>query len=234
MIKQAVIMAGGEGVRLRPLTYAIPKPLLPLRDYTVIEYIIRGLAERGVKELFIMVYYQFEKFQVCQNYQKKYGVKIKLVKEGMKLGTIGGIINIKDELNAPFLVINADIINNIDVAAMAVSHESKGAAITLGVKDYSLQVPYGVVETGPDGVFLGVREKPTESYLISAGINVLSPDVFRHITGAPIDLPDLIKLLLKDGKIVSTHKIQGFWFDIGRAEDYEKAIDLLEKIENGK
>jgi len=234
MIEQAVIMAGGEGVRLRPLTYAIPKPLLPLRDYSVIEFIIRGLAERGVKELFIMVYYQYEKFQICLDYGKKYGVKVHLVKEEKKLGTIGGIINILDELKKSFLVINADIINSIDVAAMAASHESKGAAITLGVKDYSLQVPYGVVATGPDGGFLGLREKPTESYLISAGINVLSPDVFQYVTGAPIDLPDLIKLLLKDGKIVSTHKIQGFWFDIGRAEDYEKAIDLLEKIENGK
>ncbi|OGC11369.1 hypothetical protein A3K48_02495 [candidate division WOR-1 bacterium RIFOXYA12_FULL_52_29] len=234
MIKQAVIMAGGEGVRLRPLTYAIPKPLLPLRDYTVIEYIIRGLAEQGIKEVFILVYYQHEKFQVCLDYQKKYGVKIKLVKEDAKSGTIGGIHKIKTDLSGSFLVINADIINRVDVAALAAGHEQAGAALTLGVKDYAMQVPYGVVESGPKGEFIGVKEKPVENYLISAGINVLSPIVFKHINGQRIDFPEVIKLLTGDGEKVITHKIQGFWFDIGRAEDYEKAIELLEKIENGK
>ncbi|MFH1390631.1 MAG: sugar phosphate nucleotidyltransferase [Candidatus Margulisiibacteriota bacterium] len=234
MIKQAVIMAGGEGVRLRPLTYAIPKPLLPLRDYTVIEYIIRGLAEQEIKEIFILVFYQHEKFQVCLDYQKKYGVSIKLVKEDAKSGTIGGIHKIRDQLTGSFLVINADIINRVDVAAMAVSHEKMGAALTLGVKDYSQQVPYGVVELGASGEFIGIREKPVNDYLISAGINILSPVALKYINGQRIDFPEVIKLLEKDGQKVITHKIQGFWFDIGRAEDYEKAIELLEKIENGK
>ena len=233
-MNKAVIMAGGEGVRLRPLTYAVPKPLLPLGTMTVIEYIIRGLAEQGIAEIFILVHYQAEKFEACLEYQKKYGIKIKLVKEEKKLGTIGGLSIIAEELAEPFLLVNADIINRIDIKAMDESHAQEKSFFTMGVKDYSQQVPYGVVELGKSGEFASVREKPVNNYLISAGINLLSPYIFKYLRGEPIDLPDVIRLLLQEGKKVSTHRIRGFWFDIGRAEDYENAIELLEQIENGK
>ena len=153
MINKAVIMAGGEGVRLRPLTYVVPKPLLPLGSYTVAEHIIRQIAENGIKEIFILVSYQHEKFDICLDYGRKYGINIRVIKEKGRLGTIGGLINIKNDLDAPFLLSNGDIIAKVNIQEMYAKHKQENAMITLGVKDYSVQIPYGVLEFDINGDF---------------------------------------------------------------------------------
>ena len=231
-MKKAVIMAGGEGVRLRPLTYALPKPLLPIGSYTAIEYVIKMLAENGVGEVFILVHYQHQKFEVCLAYQKKYGIKIKLVKEESKLGTFGGLIHIKKELTDPFLIINSDIITRLDVKDMFRVHDQKNAVCTLGVRNFAQKVPYGVVELDKDDNFIGVVEKPVNNYLISAGINIFSPDALSYLDGKKLDVPQVVERLSSEGKKIGVYKIDRPWLDIGQAKDYEKAIELLEMVED--
>jgi NDP-sugar pyrophosphorylase family protein len=231
---KAVIMAGGEGVRLRPLTYSIPKPLLPLGEYTVIEFIIKGLAEQGIRDFFILAHYQFEKFRRCEEYAGKYGINVKLIKEEKKMGTIGGLFMIKKKLSDDFFVINADIVSRIEVADMLSFHKICKAALTLGAKAYKQQVPYGVIKSGKDFAFVDIKEKPSRFLPISAGINLFSPDALDIMDGSPIDLPDLALKLKNAGKRVVVHDVKGLWLDIGRVEDYEKAVELLETLKNGQ
>lgn len=230
---KAVIMAGGEGVRLRPLTYSVPKPLLPLGEYTVIEFIIKGLAEQGIKQFYILAHYQFDKFKRCKEYGDKYGISIDLVKEEKKMGTIGGIFLVKKQLSEDFFVINADIVSRIEVNDMLSFHKAHGASLTLGAKEFEQQVPYGVIESGKDYTFVDIKEKPTRFLSISAGINLFSPDSTEMIDGSPLDLPDLALKLKRAGKNVIVHDVKGLWLDIGRVEDYEKAVEVLETIKNG-
>jgi NDP-sugar pyrophosphorylase family protein len=235
MMKKAVIMGGGEGVRLRPLTYVIPKPLLPLGPYTVIEHIIKNLVQNKIEEIYIMVLYQPEKFNICLKYQDKYGVKIKIVNEEDKMGTIGGIVKIKNELlTGPFLVVNADLITKVDVKKMFSRHNKQKASLTLGIKEYSYVIPYGVVLLDAQGRYADVKEKPKEDCLVCAGINIFSPTVFNYVNGARVDLPEIIERLKADGQKVATYRISGPWIDIGRENDYSEAIAVLETVENGR
>lgn len=230
-LRVAVIMAGGEGVRLRPLTYAVPKPLLPLGDFTVIEFLIRGLAAEAVEQVHVLASYQFDKFRRCLEYGPRYGVDITLTREDERMGTVGGVADIRDRLAEPFLLLNADIVLQADFQAMYARHVEEGAALTLGVIRYESQVPYGVVSTRADGSFAGLQEKPSQNYTISVGANIVDPRALDHLPGGRADLPGLVADLHAAGERIVTYELEGLWLDVGRATDYERAIDLLASLE---
>lgn len=233
-LKKAVLMAGGEGVRLRPLTYIIPKPLLSLGDRTVIEHLIKCLSHNRIEEVYILVSYQYEKFKICSNYESQFNIKIRLYKEDKKMGTIGGIYHLKKELDEPFLLVNSDMIIDTDFQAMYDFHNQKEAAVTIGTKKYSLTLPYGLIERDEDGNFIKYKEKPTNIDNISIGANIISPEIFSFMTGQKLDFPDIVKKLNKTGAKIATYEVDGLWLDVGQTNDYEKAIELLLGMDYGK
>ncbi len=227
---KAVIMAGGEGVRLRPFTYIIPKPLLPVGDLTVLEHAIMELARSGIEDIFISTNYHARQFQECTPYGEKYGVKLFLFKENRKLGTAGALYLIKDNLDNPFCVLNGDLIFRVDIAGMFRVHSEKNADITIGIKQHRLTVPYAIIERGADGALFEIKEKPTYTYYINAGIYVLSPSVLASLNAeAYLDMPTLIDSIRGSGGGVFVHDIGDQWLDMGQLSDYELAIDLIDQ-----
>lgn len=231
-LRTAVVMAGGEGVRLRPLTYGIPKPLLPVGPYTVLEHLVKRLADQGVTRVEILASYRFERFEeAVSGYAERYGIEVGLRRETTRLGTIGGLSAITGGLTEPFLLVNADLVLEADFNAMHGHHVASGAWMTVGVKRYTDSVPYGVVHTTEHGRLLAMEEKPSHEHLVSVGAYILSPEVLSYLDGSRSDVPDVIARLLAEDRPVSTWELEGMWLDVGQADDYERAARLLDDVE---
>ncbi|MBN1887073.1 MAG: nucleotidyltransferase family protein [Thermoflexales bacterium] len=227
---QAVIMAGGQGSRLRPLTENLPKPMLPVGDRPLMELIIDQLRQAGIRRVNVSTHYQPEKITEYFGDGQAFGVEIDYVSEDRPLGTAGalGLMKTPDE---PLLVINGDILTRLDFRAMLNYHRQHNAELTVGVRQYDLQVPYGVIECdGPQ--VRRVREKPTFQFLVNAGIYLLEPSVHQYIPGGQrFDMTDLIQRLLENKRPVVSFPIVEYWLDIGQSADYQKA---QEDIKNGR
>jgi dTDP-glucose pyrophosphorylase/CBS domain-containing protein len=219
---QAVVMAGGEGRRLRPLTDVTPKPMLPVGGRPLMELIVDQLREVGVRKLNIATHYQAQKIIDHFGNGSSFGVDIEYTREEAPLGT-GGALGLMTPPTDPVLVINGDILTDIDFRAMHAFHQEHGAQMTVAVRRYEVQVPYGVVEC--DGVRLvGLREKPELNFFVNAGIYLLEPSVYRHIPpGEHLNMTDLIDLLVASGDSVVSFPVREYWLDIGQHADYERA-----------
>jgi NDP-mannose synthase len=229
----AVIMAGGSGVRLRPLTYAVPKPLLPISKYTIIEYSIKRLAESGVQRVFVVTYYHSDKFAVCREYGKKYSIDIELIREETQLGTIGGLYSLRGHLESTFLMMNGDLVTGIDFADFLSFHRSQEVVFTLAAKEYTPVVPYGVLQVDAESHLQRIFEKPSTPQLINAGIYLVEPAIFSRLNGAKVDVPTLLQTMLREDLKVAVYRMKQPWIDIGHSKDYEQAIDILDQWENG-
>lgn len=217
----AVVMAGGEGMRLRPLTDSLPKPMLPVGDRPLLEIIIQQLRAAGIQNVNVTTHYKSEKIADYFGDGQKYGVDIRYINEETPLGTAGGLSLIETP-KEPLLVINGDILTRVDFRAMLSFHRQHAAALTIGVRSFNFQVPYGVIECdGPD--VRGVREKPVYSFFVNAGVYLLEPDAHQLIpAGQHFDMTDLMDVLLKSGRRVVSFPIVEYWQDIGQHTDYEQ------------
>lgn len=225
---RAVVMAGGYGTRLRPLTTEVPKPMLPVGDKPLLERIIRQLAEAGIRRVNVTTHYRSD---VIANYfgnGKEFGSEIQYVKEDAPLGTAGAL-SLLDPSNEPLLVINGDIVTRLDFKAMVQFHRDHAGDMTIAVCEYEVSVPYGVVEID-DVMVRRIEEKPRIHRFINAGIYLLSSDVCRSIpAGRPSDMPDLIRRLIDDGRRVLAFPVREYWRDIGGMQDYERAVGDVQK-----
>lgn len=219
---QAMIMAGGYGTRLRPLTDELPKPMLPVGDRPLMEVIVQQLREAGIRRVSVAAHYKAE---IISNHFKDgqdFGVEINYVMEDQPLGTAGalGLLAQSDE---PILLINGDILTRVDFRAMLDFHKEHEADLTVGVRQYEFSVPYGVVRT--DGVTVtGISEKPVLKEFINAGIYLLNPSVQKLIpNGESCDIPDLIDLLVEQKCHVVCFPITEYWLDIGKSDHYDRA-----------
>jgi dTDP-glucose pyrophosphorylase/CBS domain-containing protein len=219
---RAVVMAGGFGTRLRPLTEDLPKPMLPLGSRPLLELIVEQLREAGIKRLNVATHYKSDVISEHFKDGQDFGVDIRYVKENQPLGTVGAL-SLLEESDEPLLVINGDILTRVDFRAMHNFHREHNADLTVAVRQYEMRVPYGVVDT--DGVAVrGISEKPLLKQFINAGIYLLSPTVKRMIpNGQPYDIPDLIQLLLREARTVVCFPIREYWLDIGEADQYDQA-----------
>lgn len=219
---QAVIMAGGFGTRLRPLTDALPKPMLPVGDKPMLELIINQLREAGIHKVNVTTHFAPEKITEYFGDGSTFGVDLHYVPEDAPLGTAGALqlLSGKDE---PLLVINGDILTQVDFRAMRAYHQEHAAVVTVGVRQFEFQVPYGVVES--DGVHVkSIQEKPVLNFFINAGIYLLEPSVHEYIVdGDRLDMTELIDRLVEKGQTVVSFPIVEYWLDIGRHADYEQA-----------
>ena len=218
----AVVMAGGYGARLRPLTNEIPKPMLPIGDKPVVEHIIDRLRSYGVQQVYMATHYKAEAFSDHFGDGRAFGVQIDYIQEEEPRGT-AGVLAALPKGDDPLLVINGDIITDVSYGAMLRFHQESEAEMTVGVRHYEFSVPYGVMEMEGTNV-RGLKEKPTHHFFVNAGVYLLERSVAQHVPpGCAFDMPQLIESLLSLGKNVIGFPISEYWLDIGRISDYEKA-----------
>lgn len=229
---RAVIMAGGEGRRLRPLTEATPKPLLSIGGRSLLELLIERLRQSGLVDIVIALHHKPEMIRERLGDGARLGVRVEYVEEPRPLGTMGALTLIRDGLAEPFFVVNADILTKCDFRAMWDFHRSQAtASMTVGVTLHQVEIPYGELTLdGPRVV--RVDEKPRKEYPVNAGIYVLDPTVLDLVPREEyFDATDLMELLLARGLPVAAHRIPEYWLDVGRLHDLEKAHrDLAEGL----
>jgi NDP-sugar pyrophosphorylase family protein len=221
---RAVIMAGGQGARLRPLTTVLPKPLMPLTDRPIIDVILRQLVAAGVEEVTVSVGHLGGLIESWIRHDSDYGIPVSFLYEAEPLGTAGALGNI-DRPPDTFLAMNGDILTTLRFADLVRAHEASGAIATMAVKERSVGVEYGVVHTSAAGHVERLEEKPVLCYTISMGVYAFSPRIVGLIEpGERVDFPDLLLRAIARGETVGTYPFDGHWRDIGNRDDYEAAI----------
>ena len=219
---QAVIMAGGRGTRLRPLTEDLPKPMLPVGGKPLMELVIEQLRQVGIRHVNVTTHYKPEKIFEHFGDGGNFGVELNYINEEKPLGT-GGALGLIGEPKETMLVINGDVLTQVDFRAMLLFHHQQQADMTVAVRQYDIKVPYGVVECSGAKV-CSLKEKPQINFLVNAGIYLLEPIVYKFIpNGTYFNMTDLIQWLLDAGRAVASFPIIEYWLDIGRLVDYEKA-----------
>ncbi|MCA9441938.1 MAG: nucleotidyltransferase family protein [Candidatus Omnitrophica bacterium] len=228
--KQAVILAGGKGSRLAPFNTVLPKPLMPLGDYSILEIVLRQLDRAGFAEAVIATGHLSEIIQAfCASLEERLQIKIRIHREKEPQGTIGPLREIPD-LAEDFLLMNGDILTTLDFPEILDlrRREKTLAALAIGERDHTID--FGILRLDPDGAVAEYREKPTLKDWVSLGVYALSKEVLQWIPKeGRFDFPDLVHLLLEGNRRIATYPFDGYWKDIGRLEDYEAAkVEFLE------
>lgn len=225
---QAVVLAGGAGVRLRPYTTVLPKPLMPIGDMPILEIVLRQLRRSGVRRVTLAVSYLAELIQAFCGDGSRFGLDIRYSREPRALSTAGPLRLLPD-LDDTFLVMNGDILTTLDFADMIRHHRAQRAAATIAVHPRSEKIDFGVVEIDGDGALSRYIEKPEYQYIVSMGVNVLEPRVLAHIGADEVlGMPDLLLRLKDAGEKVIAYRSPCLWLDIGRIDDYERALETFE------
>jgi NDP-sugar pyrophosphorylase family protein len=220
---RVIILAGGKGVRLAPLTEVIPKPLVPLGGMPIMEVVIRQLAAQGFSRITLAVGYLSELIQAYFQDGSRWGVNIDYSLETEPLGTAGPLAQIPD-LTDTFLVMNADILTNLNFRELVDYHRAQGGIATIGAHECQVKIDLGVIIKNGHGRIRDYLEKPTSTHLVSMGVYVFEPEVLKFVEGPRyLDFPDLVKGLLTADKTVGYYLFSGYWLDIGRHEDYSRA-----------
>ncbi len=228
---RTVILAGGKGTRLRPLTAVFPKPLVPLGNKPVIEILLRRLAASGLTDVTLCLGYLGELLQAVCGDGSKFGLKIDYVREEAPLGTAGPLSMIKN-LSDPFVVMNGDLLTTLDFRRMLEFHREQKADFTIGAFPREVKIDFGVIEFGEDHQFTGYREKPTYNFEVSMGVNIIGRNALQHVlAGQHLDMPDLVLKVHRAGGAVKCYRQDCRWLDIGRMDDYAQAQDEFSQNE---
>jgi dTDP-glucose pyrophosphorylase/CBS domain-containing protein len=229
---EAIIMAGGMGMRLRPLTEDLPKPMLPVGGRPLLEHTVSRLREAGIRRVNVSTHYKPEKVVDHFKDGAEFGVEVSYVNEDRPMGTAGALCLLDHTPTSPLLVMNGDILTNVDFRAMLAFHNDHEAMLTVGVRKYDFNVPYGVIEC--EGVVVkNLVEKPTYSSFVNAGIYLVAPETMAYVPkqlaeGCKFNMTDLIERLIEQGKRVVSFPIHEYWLDIGQHDDYARANDDVE------
>lgn len=227
---RVVILAGGKGVRLAPLTEVIPKPLVPLGGMPIMEIVIRQLQAQGFRHITLAVGYLSELIRAYFQDGSRWGVQIDYSYEDEPLGTAGPLALIPG-LSDTFLVINADVLSNINYHDLLEYHRRQGGIATISAFHRPLKIDLGVIVKDGGGRIKNYIEKPIHHYLVSMGIYIFEPSTLDFIHGRGyLDFPDLVKLMLQAGQAVNYYPFSGYWLDIGRHEDYAQAAADFDAI----
>jgi NDP-sugar pyrophosphorylase family protein len=229
MCKRAIILAGGKGSRLRPYTVVLPKPLMPLGDYPVLEIIIRQLVHYGFKHITLTVNHQADIIRAYFGDGSKWNILIDYSLEDKPLSTMGPLKLIRD-IPENFLVMNGDVLTDLDFAAFYDFHIRNKRIFTISAHHRTDISEYGVLETDGDNQLSNFIEKPQRNYIVSMGVYMANKDIISHIPeGQAYGFDNLMRDLLgkKQPVLVAPHT--GYWLDIGRPDDYIQAIDEFEK-----
>ncbi|OGF16963.1 MAG: nucleoside-diphosphate-sugar pyrophosphorylase [Candidatus Eisenbacteria bacterium RBG_16_71_46] len=224
---RAVILAGGEGTRLRPYTTVLPKPLMPVGEMPILEIVLRQLKHRGFDRVTLAVSYLAELIEAFCGDGSRFGLEIRYSREPRALSTAGPL-KLVPGLDETFLVMNGDVLTTLDYAALVRFHRDRGAAATIAMHRRTIEIDFGVIEAGADGALERYIEKPRYHYTVSMGVNVLEPRALAHIgENEALGMPDLLLRLKAAGETVVAYEEPCLWLDIGRVDDYEKALDVF-------
>ena len=229
MCKRAVVLAGGKGQRLRPYTVALPKPLMPLGEYPILEIIVRQLSYRGFGHITMAVNHQADIIRAYFGDGSKWNVRIDYSLETKPLGTIAPLSLIED-LPEDFLLINGDVLTDLDFLQLYNGHVTGHRPFTIASSRRQNIVDYGVLQVDGSGTLTGFSEKPTMDYLVSMGVYVVNRKLLTFIPkDQKFGFDDLMVACLDRGHAVHVEVHNGYWLDIGRPDDYMVAVDEFEK-----
>jgi NDP-sugar pyrophosphorylase family protein len=234
-MKRVVVLAGGLGMRLRPYTAVLPKPLMPVGDRPVLDIVMRQLNHHGFNRVTIATGYLAELIEAFFRDGQEYGVEIDYHREHTPLGTAGAIATV-GELTEPFLVMNGDVLTDLDYTALMEQHLETNAAATIATITRDIQVSLGVLHFAdphqPDRL-TSYEEKPHFEFEASMGVYAFSPRALDYMEPEErLDFPDLIKRLLTAGETVRAYRSDCYWLDIGRHDDYEQALEEFERMKH--
>jgi dTDP-glucose pyrophosphorylase len=219
-----LLMAGGYGRRLYPLTQSTPKPLLKVAEKPILEAIVEQLSQQGFENLFISLHYRSQMIKDYFGDGSKWNVAIQYLEENQPLGTAGalGLIH-SASADYPIMVINGDLMTRMNYGRLIAFHKEQGGVATVCVREYEHQIPYGVVGL-ERGTVSRIDEKPSHKCFINAGIYVLDEAVVRTVDeDSPLDMTDLLSSLVAKGERVNAYPIHEYWIDIGRVSEYKRA-----------
>ncbi|MEU6723139.1 sugar phosphate nucleotidyltransferase [Nonomuraea wenchangensis] len=226
-----VILAGGKGVRLRPYTSALPKPLVPIgEEYAILDIILRQLTSQGFTRATLAVGHLSPLIRAFVGDGSRWGLQVDYTEEVTPLSTIGPLFPIRDRLPEHFLVMNGDVLTTLNYAELLARHVEAGAPLTVATSPRVVKIDFGVLETS-GGQITGFREKPLLSYLVSMGVYALSRDTIAHYPdGMPFGFDELVLDLLAHDRPPGCFEFDGYWLDIGRPDDYDEANARFEEI----
>lgn len=218
-----VLMVGGLGTRLRPLTDACPKPLLKVGSKPILETIVDSFIEAGFYRFCFAVNY---KSRMIENYfgdGSRFNVEIRYIHEKKRMGTAGALYLLSERPEKDIIVMNGDLLTNVDFSALLDYHKEQQSIATMAVREYSYQVPYGVIDYDGERI-VAIKEKPSQSFFVNAGIYVLSPEAVARVDKEEFfDMPELFNQIIADGGKTTAFPIREYWLDIGKMADFERA-----------
>jgi len=227
---KVILMVGGLGTRLRPLTENTPKPMLKVGNKPILETIVEKFAEYGYINIMMCVNYKSHIIEEYFGDGKEFGVKIEYVIEEQRMGTAGALSLLKEKPTEPFFVMNGDLLTNVNFEHLHDFHIANNSMGTMCVREYDFQVPYGVVNI-ENSKILSIEEKPTHKFFVSAGIYLLNPEVLEYIPQNQFyDMPILFEKLISEKQNAISFSLREYWLDIGRIEEYKKANEEYDEV----
>lgn len=225
-----VLMAGGLGTRLHPLTEDCPKPLIEVGGRPILQTVLDGFRRQGFHKFYLSVNYMAEMIEEYFGDGSKWGVSIEYLREDKRLGTAGPLSLLPEPPTTPVLIANGDLLTNLNFTRLLDYHTEQKAKATMGVRQYDMQVPYGVIQI--NGLTISnIKEKPTERYFVNAGLYVLEPDVLDYIPHNEFyDMPTLFDEVLAAGQDVAAFPIREYWQDIGQPDDLHRAMSDYDSV----
>lgn len=227
----AVLMAGGKGERLRPMTLETPKPLLKVGGKPIIDYNIENLLNNGVENINVTVNYLKEQIEEHFQLPRENGVQVKCIREPQFLGTMGSIKFVPSFSHDTVLVMNSDLFTNIDLEDFYLHFKEHNADMSVAAVPYTVNVPYGIFEIEQTRNVIGVKEKPSYHYYANAGIYLIKREFLELIPASEcFNATDLIELLIEKQRTVVRFPLSGYWIDIGKPEDFNKVQDIAKHL----
>lgn len=218
-----ILMAGGLGSRLRPLTDKTPKPMLPVGGKPILETVINRFKKQGYNRFIIALNYKGDMIRSYFGNGLTLGVDITYLEENQRMGTAGALGLLDRDPDESFFVMNADILTLVDFESLMDFHLRNASDATMCIREYGMEVPYGVVRLNKDNI-VSIEEKPIQQFYVNAGIYVLTPNILNLIPrGEPMDMTGLFEKAVERGMTTLSFPIREFWMDIGKPEDYERA-----------
>lgn len=228
----AVILAGGKGTRLRPYTTCVPKPLVPIGDrYAILEILLMQLRYHGVESVTLAIGHMGGLIRAFIGDGARFGLDVRYVTEEQPLGTVGPLLPILNDLPEQFLMMNGDVLTDINFAALSCAHAHSGAPLTVATYQRHLSSEFGVLDV-QGGHIVGFREKPVFDFDVSMGVYAFSRETLReYVPGRALGVDELIGDLLRRGTAPACFPFQGYWLDIGRPEDYDRANRQFDELQ---
>lgn len=218
-----VIMAGGKGLRLRPLTDTTPKPMIPVAGKPMLQRIVEGLRFEGFRKFALSINYLGEQIETHFGDGSDFDVEISYLKEEIPLGTGGALSLLESNQSRPLIVVNGDVLLSAKLVEMLNFHEESGASLTVGVKVLDTQIPYGVVQIEGHSI-KAIQEKPTYRDFVNAGVYVVEPQLLGLVPkGIRFDMPELVEKVIESGDVAVAFPLHEAWLDLGRPEDLDRA-----------